>query len=85
MLSSRTFGDFFVFSFLAVLCGMGNFPNQDSNLHPLRWKHKAQNFNEWVTREVKDFSVLTSPIFIYPQIYSLGINFCILCEIGLKF
>ena len=43
---------------------MGNFLNQDSNLHRLQWKRKAQSFNEWTTREVQSFSVLT-PIFLF--------------------
>lgn len=67
----ETFQVFFVFSFLAVTMFMGNFPNQDSNLQRLQWKRKAQSFNEWTTREVQSFSVLT-PMFYLPPTLITG-------------
>ena len=35
-------------------------------LKPASLAVEAQSFNEWVTREVKDFSVLTPPNFYLP-------------------
>ena len=63
---------FFFFFFLAVLHSTGNFPNQESNPHPLHWKHGVLTTGS---------PGKSSPGFIKEEMSSQGLKWLPLLEI----